>query len=65
MPSDILDLSEGVGPLIFNAEYAYDQYGDKIKLINIEFDKRYIDNLNRALHSWLEYFIDIGELHTL
>ena len=61
LPSDILDLSEGIGPLIFNAKYAYDMQKDETKLINIEFDKRYKDNLNRALQSWLEYFIDIGE----
>ena len=61
LPSDILDLSEGIGPLIFNAQYAYDVQKDETKLINIEFDKRYKDNLNRALQSWLEYFIDIGE----
>ena len=61
LPSDILDLSEGIGPLIFNAQYAYDMQKDETKLINIEFDKRYKDNLNRALQSWLEYFIDIGE----
>ena len=61
LPSDILDLSEGIGPLIFNAKYAYDMQKDETKLIDIEFDKRYKDNLNRALQSWLECFIDIGE----
>ena len=61
LPSDILDLSEGIGPLIFHAKYAYDAKGAEIKLVNIEIDKKYKDNLNRALHSWLEYFIDIGE----
>lgn len=61
LPSDILDLSEGIGPFIFNATYAYDMQKDEIKLTNIEIDKKYKDNINRALHSWLEYFIDIGE----
>lgn len=61
LPSDILDLAEGIGPLTFNAKYAYDIQNDKTKLIDIEFDKRYKDNLNRALRSWLEYFVDIGE----
>lgn len=61
LPSDVLDLAEGIGPLIFNAKYAYDVQNDETKLIDIEIDKRYKDNINRALHSWLEYFIDIGE----
>lgn len=61
LPSDILDLSEGIGPLVFNAKYAYDVQKDETKLIDIEIDKKYKDNLNRALQSWLEYFIDIGE----
>lgn len=61
LPNDISDLSEGIGPLIFNANYAYDRQKDETKLTNIEIDKKYKDNLNRALKSWLEYFIDIGE----
>ena len=61
LPSDILDLSEGIGPLIFNATYVYDTVKDETKLVNIDIDKKYKDNLNRALQSWLEYFIDIGE----
>ena len=61
LPSDILDLSEGIGPLIFNATYVYDTWKNETKLIDIDIDKKYKDNINRALQSWLEYFIDIGE----
>lgn len=61
LPSDVLDLAEGIGPLTFNAQYAYNPYKGENELINIDIDAKFKDNINRALHSWLEYFIDIGE----